>query len=64
VQFFFPLIVIFGYAGCMWLLLILFSLLVVAALNVLVGAGVLLCAGQPAQPFISRHCHEASQHPD
>jgi hypothetical protein len=45
--FFFPL-VIFGYVGCTWLLLILFSLLVVAALSVLAGVGVLLCAGQPS----------------
>jgi hypothetical protein len=35
----------FGYVGCMWLLLVLFGLLVVAAFNVLAGAGVLLCVG-------------------
>jgi hypothetical protein len=28
----------FGYVGCTWLLLVLFGLLVVAALNVLAGA--------------------------
>jgi hypothetical protein len=37
-------LVIFGYVGCMWLLFILFSLLVVADLSVLVAAGVLLCS--------------------
>jgi uncharacterized oligopeptide transporter (OPT) family protein len=46
---FFPPIVVdscyFGYVGCMWLLLVLFGLLVVAALSVLAGVGVLLCAG-------------------
>jgi hypothetical protein len=41
-------LVIFGYVGCTWLFLILFGLLVVAALNVLVGAGVLLCDGWPS----------------
>jgi hypothetical protein len=38
----------FGYVGCTWLFFILFGLLVVAALSVLVGAGVLLCAGRPS----------------
>jgi hypothetical protein len=38
-------LVIFGYVGCTWLFLILFNLLVVAALNVLVGVGILLCDG-------------------
>jgi hypothetical protein len=38
----------FGYVGCTWLFLILFGLLVVAALSVLVEAEVLLCAGQPS----------------
>jgi hypothetical protein len=38
---------IFGYVGCRWLLLVLFGSLVVAALSVLAGAGVLLCAGRP-----------------
>jgi hypothetical protein len=61
---FFPPIVVasgcFGYVGyhklsfiwvslgCTWLLLVLFGLLVVAALNVLAGAGVLLCVGMPS----------------
>jgi hypothetical protein len=39
-------VVIFGYVGCTSLFLILFGLLVVAALSVLVGARVLLCAGR------------------
>jgi hypothetical protein len=34
--------------GCTWFLLVLFGLLVVAALNVLAGAEVLLCVGQPS----------------
>jgi hypothetical protein len=49
---FFPLLllphVIFGYVGYTWLFMILFSLMVVAALSVFVGAGVLLCAGRPS----------------
>jgi hypothetical protein len=43
---FFPPIVAsgyFGYVGCMWLFLVLFGLLVVAAFSVLATAGVLLC---------------------
>jgi hypothetical protein len=44
---FFPPILVasgyFGYVGCTWLVLVLFGLLVVAALSVLAGAGVLLC---------------------
>jgi hypothetical protein len=32
----------------MWLLLVLFGLLVVAAMNVLAGAEVLLCVGRPS----------------
>jgi hypothetical protein len=39
-----PLVII-DYVGCTWLLLIFFGLLVVAALGVPVGAGVLLYAG-------------------
>jgi hypothetical protein len=38
----------FGYVGCTWLFLLLFGLLVVAALSVLAAAGVLLCAGRPS----------------
>jgi hypothetical protein len=34
--------------GCTWLLLVLFGLLVVADLNVLAGAGMLLCVGRPS----------------
>jgi hypothetical protein len=41
-------LVIFGYVGCTWLFLVLFGLLVVAALNVPVWAGVLRCAGGPS----------------
>jgi hypothetical protein len=40
----FPIVVAsgyFGYVGCKWLLLVLFGFLVVAALSVLAGAGVL-----------------------
>jgi hypothetical protein len=33
----------FGYVGCVWLHLVLFGLLVVAALSVLAGVGGLLC---------------------
>jgi hypothetical protein len=44
---FFPPILVasgyFGYVGCMWLLLVLFGLVFMAALDVLAGAGVLLC---------------------
>jgi hypothetical protein len=39
--FFRPIVVAsgyFGYVGCMWLLLVLFGLLIVAALNVLAAA--------------------------
>jgi uncharacterized membrane protein len=46
--FFSPVVVAsgyFGYVGCKWLLMVLFGLLVVASLNVLAGAGVLLCVG-------------------
>jgi hypothetical protein len=43
---FFPFIVVasgyFGYVGCAWLLLVLFGLLVVAALSVLAGMGIFL----------------------
>jgi hypothetical protein len=58
--FFPPIVVVSGYLvmcvtvsfiwvflGCTWLLLVLFGLLVVGALNVLAGAGVLLCVGRP-----------------
>jgi hypothetical protein len=34
--------------SCTWLLLVLLGLLVIAALNVLAGAGVLLCVGRPS----------------
>jgi hypothetical protein len=40
--------VYFDYVGCMWLLLVLFGLLVVAALNVVSGAGVLLFVDRPS----------------
>jgi hypothetical protein len=39
----------FGYVGSTWLLLVLFGLLVVAALTVLAEAGFLLCVGRPSQ---------------
>jgi hypothetical protein len=42
----------FGYVGCMCLFLVLFGLLVVAALNVLAGAGVLLCVRRPLLSFV------------
>jgi hypothetical protein len=49
---FFPPIVVasgyFGYVGCTWLLLVLFGVLVVAALGVPAWAGVLLWAGRPS----------------
>jgi hypothetical protein len=48
----FPPIVVasgyYGYVGSTWLLLVLFGLLVVAALSVLAGAGFLLCVGRPS----------------
>jgi hypothetical protein len=34
---------------CTWLLLVLFDLLVAAAMNILAGEGVLLCVGRPTQ---------------
>jgi hypothetical protein len=43
-----PIVVVsdyFDYVSCTWLLLVSFGLLVVAALSVLSGVGVLLCAG-------------------
>jgi hypothetical protein len=60
--FFHPIVVASGYyfgymvtisfiwlfLGCTWLLLVLFGLLVVAPLNVLARAGVLLCVVQPS----------------
>jgi hypothetical protein len=46
---FFHLIVVssgyFGYVGCTWLPLVLLGSVVVAALSILAGAGVLLCVG-------------------
>jgi hypothetical protein len=51
---YFPPIVVaigyFGYVGCTWLLLVLFGLLVVNALNVLAGARILLCVGHSTNP--------------
>jgi hypothetical protein len=41
-------VVVFSYVRCTWLLLVLFGLLVVSALSVLAGAGVLLCADRPS----------------
>jgi hypothetical protein len=41
-------ICIFSYCIYMMLLMVLFGLSVVAALNVLAGAGVLLCVGRPS----------------
>jgi hypothetical protein len=41
--------------GCTWLLLVLFGLLVVAALNVLVRAGVLLCVRPPEDGQLDRN---------
>jgi hypothetical protein len=38
----------FGYVGCAWFLLVLFDLLVLAALSILAGVGVLFCAGRPS----------------
>jgi hypothetical protein len=66
VVFFPPIVVASGYLvmwvthiwvslGCTWLLLVLFGLLVVAALNVLPGAGVLLCVND-----IAPRRHESS----
>jgi phosphatidylglycerophosphate synthase len=43
-------LVIFGYVGCTWLFLVLFRLLVVAALSVLAGAGVLQQSSEIQQP--------------
>jgi hypothetical protein len=42
----------YSFISDMMLLTVLFGLLVVAALNVLAGTGVLLCVGQPSQSFV------------
>jgi hypothetical protein len=47
-DFFHSIVVASGYfvhGGCKWLLFVSFGLLIVTALSVLAGAGVLLCAG-------------------
>jgi hypothetical protein len=42
--------------GCTWLLLVLFGLLVVAALNILAGAGILLCVSRSLEDEYIQGC--------